>query len=218
MTSPFFRVEIEPPPWLYHLLARGPFFKRVYRLFLEDLAASVPSGARFLDVGTGPGFLLDHLRPRRPDLGLFGLDLDYRMLSRGQRRRQKLKLPLWPGVVARAGALPFADGVFDQVLATFSFHIWRHPSRGVAEISRVLKPGGRAFIYEMNREASFSDLRRFARAWNLPYPLVFLGFKTICWHHALKAADFARVFALAGVRRWHLDPAHHLFWRGTIAA
>ncbi|MBI4643336.1 MAG: class I SAM-dependent methyltransferase [Deltaproteobacteria bacterium] len=218
MTSPFFRVELEPPPWLYHLMARGPFFKRVYRLFLADLTAALPPGAGLLDVGTGPGFLLDYLFALRPDLRVFGLDLSHQMLRRGQRRRRRLSLSPWPGVVAQAEDLPFAAGVFDQTLATFSFHIWRRPAKGVVEISRVLKPGGRAWFYEMNREASSQELRRFATSENIPFPLVFFGFRTLSWHHALRAKDFARVFREAGIGRWHLEPAHHLFWRAEIEA
>lgn len=218
MTGPFFRVELEPPPWLYHLMARGPFLKRVYRLFLADLTAALSAGASLLDVGTGPGYLLDYLSSLRPDLRLFGLDMDYRMLRRGQKRRKRLALPLWPGVVARAEILPFSGGVFDHALATFSFHIWKRPSWGVGEILRVLKPGGRAWLYEMNREASAAELRGFAAAEKIPFPVVYLGFKTLCWHHALKAGDFARVFREAGVSRWQLKPVHHLFWRGEIEA
>ena len=216
MTSPFFRVELEPPPWLYTLLARGPFFKRVYRLFLADLTAVLPPGAGLLDVGTGPGYLLDYLSSLRPDLRVFGLDMSYQMLRRGQRRRARLSRPPWPGVVGRAEVLPFSGEAFDQALATFSFHIWRRPANGVAEISRVLKPGGRAWFYEMNREASSQELRRFAAAENLPYPLVYLGFRTLSWHHALRAGDFARVFREAGVSRWHLASVHHLFWRAEM--
>jgi ubiquinone/menaquinone biosynthesis C-methylase UbiE len=218
MTSPFFRVELEPPPWLYHLMARGPFFKRVYRLFLADLTAALPPGASLLDVGTGPGYLLDYLLALRPDLRVFGLDLSYQMLRRGQARRTRLALPSWPGVVGRAGDLPFLPGVFDQALATFSFHIWRRPAKGVAEVSRVLKPGGRAWFYEMNREAASQQLRAFAAAEKIPYLLVYLGFRTMSWHHALRAGDFARVFKEAGVSRWRLEPVHHLFWRGEVEA
>ena len=218
MTGPFFRVELEPPPWLYHLLARGPFFKRVYRLFLDDLRAGVPPGVRLLDVGTGPGFLLDYLLPLRPDLSLYGLDLSRQMLRRGRKRRSRLSLPLWPGVTASAESMPFKEGVFDQILATFSFHVWRRPDQGAAEVSRVLKPGGRAWLYEINREATSQDLRGFAAAEKIPFSLAYLGFKTLCWHHALRAGDFARVFQEAGVRNWHLEAVHHLFWRGEITA
>jgi ubiquinone/menaquinone biosynthesis C-methylase UbiE len=218
MTSPFFRVELEPPPWLYHLMARGPLFQQIYRLFLADLTAALPPGAGLLDVGTGPGFLLDYLFALRPDLRVFGLDMSYQMLRRGQKRRSRLSLPPWPGVVAQAEDLPFAAGIFDQVLATFSLHIWRRPDQGVAEISRVLKPGGRAWLYEMNREASSQELRRFAAAEKLPFPLVYLGFRSLSWNHALRARDFTWVFQRAGVSRWHLKPAHHLFWRAEIEA
>src|SRR4030042_1601467 len=51
-------------------------------------------------------------------------------------------------LVADALALPFAAGVFHQALATFSLHNWPEPAAGVREIMRVLRPGGRAFIYE----------------------------------------------------------------------
>jgi ubiquinone/menaquinone biosynthesis C-methylase UbiE len=218
MTGPFFRVELEPPPWLYNLMARGPFFKRVYDLFLADLKAALPLGAALLDVGTGPGYLLDYLCGLRPDLRVFGVDMSFPMLRRGQKRRMRLTQPFWPGVAARASALPFTSGVFDQTLATFSFHVWRHPAKGVAEVSRVLKPGGRAWFYEMNREAPSRALRDFAAAEKMPFPLVYFGFRTLSWHHALKSGDFARVFREAGVRRWHLKPAHHLFWRGELEA
>lgn len=216
MDRPFFPVELEPPPWLYHLMARGPFFRRVYRLFLADLAAALPSGTRLLDVGTGPGYLLSYLSTLRPDLRLYGLDLSHQMLRRGRKGTPRFSRPVWSGVVGRAEALPFARGFFDQALATFSFHIWRRPALGVAEILRVLKPGGRAWLYELNREASSRELGRFAREENLPYPLVYLGFKTLCWHHALRPGDFARVFQDAGAARWRLNPAHHLFWRAEF--
>jgi ubiquinone/menaquinone biosynthesis C-methylase UbiE len=218
MTGPFSRVELEPPPWLYTLMARGPLFRRIYRRFLADLADALPAGARLLDIGTGPGYLLSYLAALRPDLRLCGLDASHPMLSRGKRHRGEISANSWARVAARAEALPFPGPVFDQALTTFSFHIWRRPDLGVGEIVRVLKPGGRAWLYEMNREAASRELRGFARAENLPYPLIYLGYLALRWPHALRARDFERVFREAGVARWQLEPAHHLFWRAEIQA
>jgi FkbM family methyltransferase len=50
-------------------------------------------------------------------------------------------------VVGDGHALPFADGVFEAVLAINAFEHYREPDRVVAEILRVLKPGGKVFIH-----------------------------------------------------------------------
>ena len=216
-TSRFFRVDLEPPAWAYAWMARGPMFRRIYRRLAADLAAGLPLSARLLDVGTGPGYLLGHVARARPDLSLFGLDLDYRMIRRG-RKGESASSPPGPRhfLVADALALPFAAGVFHQALATFSLHNWPEPAAGVREIMRVLRPGGRAFIYEMNRQASAQDLKRFAQEEKLPFPLVYLGFKTLSPYHALRARDFNLIFHQAAVARWQLLPAHHIFWRGVV--
>ena len=50
-------------------------------------------------------------------------------------------------IVGDGHALPFADGVFDAVLAINAFEHYSHPDKAVAEIMRVLKPGGKVFIH-----------------------------------------------------------------------
>lgn len=218
MTRTYFRrLELEPPPWLYVLLARGPLFRRVYRRIVAEVASWTPQGARLLDVGTGPGYLLGYLARQRPDLWLYGLDLSHSMVARGRRRLRGLN----PGaavisLVGDARALPLRDASFERILVTFSFHIWQDPVEAAGEMVRVLKPGGAAWIYEMNRDATPSQLRAFAREERLPYFLVYLGFRSLAWNHALRARDFAAVFEQAGLFSWRLTPAHHVFWRAEI--
>ena len=45
-------------------------------------------------------------------------------------------------------SLPFPDGSFDLVVSTLSLHHWADPQAGLAEIARVLRPGGRALIWD----------------------------------------------------------------------
>lgn len=206
------RFEPEPPPWLYAWMARWPIFHLIYRRFVADLAASLPTGARVLDVGTGPGHLPAHLSRRRPDLDLWGLDFEFAMIRRARRRHPGL--PKW--LVADALALPFPAGVFDRTIATFSFHIWPRPVVGIKEMVRVLRPGGRAWIYELRREVPVDDLRQFARAERLPFPVVYLGFKAVSWHHSRKEAEFAAILREAAGSHWQLQPAHRLFWRAEL--
>ncbi len=218
MMTSFHRPEFEPPHWFYVLMARGPLLRRIYCRFVADLAEGVPPQARLLDVGAGPGYLLGYLSPRRPDIKLIGLDPAWQMVRGGRRQLARLA----PGaalhsLVGQAQTLPIREAAVDRVVVTFSFHIWPNPARGLTEIMRVLQPGGRAWIYEMQQEATTPEIRAFAREENLPFPLVFLGFKVLSYHHSLKAQDFAAVAEQAGIDSLSLEPAHRLFWRAEFS-
>lgn len=207
------RFEPEPPPWLYAWMARTSLLRRVYRRCAAELAASLPAGARVLDVGTGPGQLPVDLTRQRPDLDLWGLDFAAAMIRRARQRHPRtLK---W--LVADAHSLPFRSGAFDLSVATFSFHIWPRPIVGVQEMLRVLKPGGRAWIYELRREAAVGDLRQFARAEGLPFLLVYLGFKAVSWLHSRKEAEFAAILREASGSHWQLRPVQQVFWRAELS-
>jgi ubiquinone/menaquinone biosynthesis C-methylase UbiE len=217
LTFPFRGKHLEPPPWLYARLAQGSLMRLIYRLFVGDLAAHLPAGSRLLDVGTGPGYLLVHLAAARPDLELWGLDFSRAMIRRAPPQPDAAAAqtaPRW--LVADACRLPFAAGVFDHLVATFSFHIWPCPVAGLQELLRVLAPGGRAWVYELRREASSHDLRAFAGETGLPFPFVYLGYSTVSRHHALLAPKFARVLEEAAGARGNLRPAHHIFWRAEL--
>jgi ubiquinone/menaquinone biosynthesis C-methylase UbiE len=209
--------HLEPPPWLYARMVRGPLMRLIYRRFIADLAGSLPPGTRLLDVGTGPGYLLDYLARDRPDLSLWGLDFSPDMIRRARERVVAFRAgPRW--LVADACRLPFPAGVFGQVVATFSFHAWPCPVAGLQELRRVLAPGGRAWVYELRREVSIRDLRTFAREIGVPLPFVYLGYQTVRWHHALPELEFAHLLRQAagpdsGVT---LRPAHHIFWRAEL--
>lgn len=200
----------EPPAWLYNLLARGPIARRFYRCFVDDLAGSLPAEARLLDVGTGPGYLLQLLSRKRPDLHLFGLDLDDKMI-RWARRRTGLT---W--MVADVRSLPFSAGIFDQIIATFSLHTWREPEAGIQEIWRALKPGGRAWIYEMNQGMSLADITAFSREVGLPFLLLYPGLKLLSRQHAVPTGDFVALLQQAAAVGGQLHAAHHVFWRGEL--
>jgi len=215
LTDLFRGRHLEPPPWLYARLARGSLMRLIYRRLIHDLAGSLPPGTRLLDVGTGPGYLLGYLARERPDLSLWGLDFSADMIRRArQRTTAPPAAPRW--LVADACRLPFAAGVFGQVVASFSFHIWPCPVAGLTELQRVLAPGGRAWVYELRREAALRNLRAFARETGLPFFLVHLGYKIVSRHHALAKSEFVHFLRQAAGSRSTLQPAHHIFWRAEL--
>ena len=99
-------------------------------------------GEAILDVGCGTGVLLAAIAGRAPGARLVGVDLSPAMLAVA-RRKLVDRVVL---VAADATRLPLPDRRFDLVLSTSALHYWPDPAAGLAEIARVLKPGGRVAI------------------------------------------------------------------------
>jgi ubiquinone/menaquinone biosynthesis C-methylase UbiE len=132
------------------LTTREPEFKR--RL-LTQLA---PAGRmRILDLGCGTGTLALLIAEMEPEAELHGLDADPEMLARARRKAEAAGGSA-PGIEFREGLadeLPWQDGYFDAVVSTLFFHHLKTEvkDRAVAEIARVLRPGGSLHVADWGR-------------------------------------------------------------------
>jgi SAM-dependent methyltransferase len=65
------------------------------------------------------------------------------------------------------------DGELDFAVSTLSLHHWSHPSLGLAEIHRVLRPGGQLLLFDLRRDTRrfFLWLLRFGQGVVVPEPL-----------------------------------------------
>ncbi|HXF36969.1 MAG TPA: class I SAM-dependent methyltransferase, partial [Actinomycetota bacterium] len=121
----------------------------LFRGIAADVATALPLGGRVLEVGCGPG-RLSLLLARRYGLDVIGLDLDSAMIARARGNAARAGDGRRPSfVVGDVASLGFPDGSFDLVLSTLSMHHWADPGAGLAEIGRVLQPGGRALIWDL---------------------------------------------------------------------
>jgi SAM-dependent methyltransferase len=106
---------------------------------LRDSLAGVQG--RVLDAGCGTGGLLAALRTTRPALHLIGLEWSD---AAAQRAREKSGAAIARGSV---NALPFAAASFDAVVsADVLCHAGVDPATALAELHRVLRPGGRLVV------------------------------------------------------------------------
>ncbi len=115
---------------------------RIYHVQLILEYFSDLNGKRVLDVGCGKGRFARVLAERYPGASIVGFDLAEAMLRH---------VP--PGVDACAGSmttLPFPAGVFDCAYATESLEHAVEIDVAVAEICRVVRPGGRIVIIDKN--------------------------------------------------------------------
>jgi ubiquinone/menaquinone biosynthesis C-methylase UbiE len=136
--------------------------RRMYRRVAADIGQLAPAGAAVLDVGTGPGVLLLELGTLRTDLRLTGIDLSADMVTSARRNLAPLG-DRATAQVADVTKLPFPDQSFDLVVSSLSLHHWDHPETAVPELARVLRPGGRVYIYDFPF-APFGTLTEAARS------------------------------------------------------
>jgi SAM-dependent methyltransferase len=135
---------------LYDTLSRfllGPFFAGI----AADVAAVVPAGAQVLEVGCGAGYLSTRLA-RQHGLEVTAVDLDPAMIQRARANADRLgdgDKSRSSFLVVDVASLAFPDGSFDLVVSTLSMHHWADPTAGLAELGRVLRPGGRALVWDL---------------------------------------------------------------------
>ena len=105
-----------------------------------------------LDVGSGAGQIAGHLLEFADrDAQITCTDLSTQMLRRA-RTRLKSDRPAF--VTADVTALPFADGSFDGITCGYVLEHVPEPEKGLTELSRVLRKGGRMLL--LTTEDSFS--------------------------------------------------------------
>jgi len=135
----------------YDLVA-GLLFRNRYGAIAEAIATQVPAGSRLLDVGCGPGEVLNRLATIAPGIDATGLDVDTAMIGRARRKAARAGRAADDGprfVVADVAAMPFPDASFDVVVSSYAVHHWPDRHAGLAEVMRVLKPGGRAIVWDV---------------------------------------------------------------------
>lgn len=101
-------------------------------------------GGRVLEIGVGTGISLPlYDRKHR----VTGIDLSRDMLERAKKRVAEDRLSHVEGLeVMDAGALTFPDAAFDAAMAMFVITVVPDPDRVLAEIARVVRPGGRVIL------------------------------------------------------------------------
>ena len=113
--------------------------------------ANVRPGMRVLDVAGGTADLARAFARRVRDRGQVWLtDINASMLRIGRDRMIDEGL-LQPAVQCDAEQLPFPDHYFDLVSVAFGLRNMTHKERALAEMTRVLRPGGRLLVLEFSR-------------------------------------------------------------------
>lgn len=142
-------------------------FARVTRYMVDPLldAAGVTDGTRFLDVGTGPGFVSREAARRGAAVSAMDADRD---MAEAARRNV-------PGLDVRVAVLPevpFGDGTFTAVAGNFVINHVGSPDVALAALRRVLRQGGRLALscWVMPGSGALAIVREAIEAAGVPWP------------------------------------------------
>ena len=120
----------------YDTAIQGSHARALYPHLLAELSRT--KGDRLLDLGCGTGALTAQVLEQDPRRQVAGLDLSEGMLARARASLGDRAVL----VQGDSEHLPFPDGSFDVVYCCDSFHHYPDPAAVLAEVGRVLAPGG----------------------------------------------------------------------------
>lgn len=145
-----------------------PFYDPLVTIFTRELAckkhlieqASLQCAQRVLDVGCGSGTLGKLAFESEPEIQFVGVDIDARMLNQARKKLIRTNATF---IETSATDLRCADESFDLVTSSLLFHHLTPNEKlgALAEIARVLVPGGRLLLADYCRPASRWDHLRF---------------------------------------------------------
>ena len=163
---------------------------RWWKAFAVSVARIHP-GERVLDVASGSGDLARAFAARGAEVWMS--DINGAMLARGRDRMlDARRLP--PAVQCDAERLPFRNAIFDCVSVGFGLRNMTHKDAALAEMARVLRPGGRLLVLE------------FSHIWkSLQKPYDLYSFHVLPWLGERVAGDAAAYRYLAESIRMHPD-------------
>jgi ubiquinone/menaquinone biosynthesis C-methylase UbiE len=154
----------------YDRISKWPQFRALRRLIVREIDKHQPTGI-LADIGCGPGLLTMLIARKFPQLKVLGLDAAQEMITTANKNA--LSLGFKGRVEFREGnirSLPVPDQSLDFAVSSMSLHHWSDPERGLAEIHRVVKPGGQVLLFDMRRDSRlfFYMLMKFATAIVMP--------------------------------------------------
>jgi ubiquinone/menaquinone biosynthesis C-methylase UbiE len=130
---------------------------RGYQECARTIAPRIPAGGSVLDLAAGPGYLAIEVA-KLGGYRVFGLDISQTFvgIATDNARAEGVAVEFRQGNAAR---MPYPDATFDFVVCRAAFKNFTDPLGAIDEIHRVLKPGGKASIFDLRKEASPEEVQ-----------------------------------------------------------
>ena len=135
--------------WLYIICREKLFRDDTDRIIKALWPSGKPLvGTRLVEFGCGPGFYSSRLAARFPQVSVLGIDRSESQLNSARAKAESSHLGNCTFERLNVLALSCDDSAFDALIASRLFTVLPKRERAIAEMFRVLRPGGRCFVAE----------------------------------------------------------------------
>ena len=179
----------------------GEMMKEYVQL-ARRIAAELPSSSSVLEVAPGPGYFCIELGKLGP-YSITGLDLSDTFVKMAAEKAAAAGVNAH-FVEGSASNMPFPKESFDFLLCRAAFKNFANPVGALQEMCRVLKPGGRALLIDLNGKARPRDVSRAIDEMGLSTVNRFLtkmAFKTVLIRNAYTRPEFEAMLAQTNFTR-----------------
>ncbi|WP_018393177.1 MULTISPECIES: class I SAM-dependent methyltransferase [Bacillaceae] len=125
--------------------------------YADIVSNHVENGGSVLEVAPGPGYLSIELSKRGYSVTGVEISQDFVDIEKKNAIEFGVDIDFKQG---NASKLPCFDEMFDFVICSAAFKNFKEPVKALCEMQRVLKPGGKALIIDMNRALTSADIER----------------------------------------------------------
>lgn len=143
--------------WLDSKYSHPPFHKRLVKEIFSPPALDKKD--KIIDIGCGAGGLSRKLAKIVTEGEVVGLDISEGYIKKLKQSIERDRSGNYKNLefrLASAEDIPYPDDYFDCAVSSASFSFWSKPEKGLEEIGRVLKPGGKLYIVDVYKEEPLS--------------------------------------------------------------
>jgi ubiquinone/menaquinone biosynthesis C-methylase UbiE len=166
-----------------------------YRRSAQLVAERVSEGVTILELAPGPGYLSIELA-KIGNYHIVGLDISstFVEIARAKAKEAGVNIDFRQG---NASYMPMADDLFDFLVCSAAFKNFSEPVQALAEMFRVLKPGGKALIIDLRPDASIEEIETHIRK---DMALTGINFQLTKW--AFKSMLLKRAYTKDQIRQF----------------
>lgn len=179
-----------------------------YSQVADEIVAGFKSGL-MLDLGTGPGYLPIEIVKRAPEIKIIGIDLSRRLIQMARENAAGAGLTNQLSFeIGNAARLRFDDAAFDMVISTGMLHSLKKPVLVFQEIYRLLKTGGRAWIWDPANVTDYIDREKWKASLSMRERFFLWLFKLIRLHKPPATYERNQVVAMIkdiGFEHYRID-------------
>jgi ubiquinone/menaquinone biosynthesis C-methylase UbiE len=158
------------------------------------ISSQLPPDSLVVEVAPGPGYFCIELA-KRGSYNITGLDISHSMVRIATKKAAEAGVRA-SFIQGSASNMPFPKNSFDFLLCRAAFKNFAHPIEALQEMSRVLKPDGRALIIDLKRNASSQEISQGIDQMGLSWfnrIMTKLAFKTMLIKSAYTREEFERM-------------------------